>query len=106
MSFAAPIALHEGLGISEKVAVAIGFVIAYLGNILLLRVFVFKSANDWKHDFFGYIVTNGAFRLIEYGAFIYLIAHSSLNYMITLLIVLSLSSFIKFFAYRRLFGNR
>lgn len=106
MSFLLPIALHELFGVPEKTAVAIGFVTAYLGNMLLLRVFVFKSTNDWKRDIAGYIVTNGAFRLMEYGAFIALLNYSGLRYIPVLLIVLGVSAVVKFFAYRWLFADR
>ena len=94
------------VGVPEKTAVAIGFVTAYLGNMLLLRVFVFKSTNDWKRDIAGYIVTNGVFRLMEYGAFIALLNYAGLQYIPVLLIVLGVSAVVKFFAYRWLFADR
>ncbi|MXO85981.1 hypothetical protein GRI38_08030 [Altererythrobacter aurantiacus] len=106
MSFLLPIVLHEFFAVPERIAVAIGFATAYLGNMVLMRVFVFKSRNDWRRDIAAYIVTNGAFRLAEYGAFIALLEYSGLTYVPVLLIVLAASATIKFFAYRWLFAER
>ena len=106
MSFGLPIILHEAFGIEEKVAVAIGFAVAYLGNLLLLRMFVFKSTNDWKRDTAAYVVTNGVFRLLEYAAFLLLLDQAGLSYVPALLAVLVVSSIVKFFAYRTIFAQR
>lgn len=103
MSFVLPVVLHEALHLSEKLSVASGFVVAYLGNMLLLRRFVYKSQNSWKHDVPRYVVINGAFRLIEYGSFVLLTDYTKITYISSLLIVLSFSAVIKFIAYRRLF---
>ena len=100
-----PIALHEGLGINERFAVATGFLAAYFGNMLLMRIFVFKSTNDLRQDIPRFIIANGIFRLAEYCAFLVLLAWTSLTYIIALVIVLSISAVLKFHSYRRLFGR-
>ncbi len=105
-SIIVPIGLHEGLGVNIKMAVAIGFVTAYFGNLVLMRSFVFKSGNSWKQDASAYVVTNAIFRLAEYLAFLALLAWTALTYVPALLVILCVSAIIKFFAYRKLFANR
>ena len=105
MSFGLPILLHEQFGMPERIAVATGFATAYIGNLLLLRVFVFRSKGAWKRETLHYIVTNGAFRLAEYGAFLLLLDRLGLDYRLSILVVLGISACAKFFIYRRIFGG-
>jgi putative flippase GtrA len=100
-----PVILHEGFGVDERTAVAIGFTIAYIGNMLLVRAFVFKSVNNIKHDIPRYIVVNGLFRLAEYAAFLALLTWAPFTYLTSLLVILSVSAVIKFCAYRKLFDR-
>ncbi|MXP29385.1 hypothetical protein GRI58_11180 [Porphyrobacter algicida] len=106
MSFGLPVALHELANAPKTTAVAIGFVTAYLGNILLLRLYVFRSSGSWLHQMSRYIPTNGFFRLCEYFAVVGLFQHLGVDYRVAILLVLATSSIIKFFAYRLIFGHR
>ncbi|TCJ32804.1 GtrA family protein [Parafrankia sp. BMG5.11] len=106
LSFGLPLILHEYLGLTEPAAVAIGFAIAYAGNIWLLRNFVFRSTADWWGEVFRYMAINAAFRLIEYGAFFFLFKTAGLDYRIALLAVLGVSAVLKFFLYREVFSGR
>ena len=103
LSFMLPIALHEAGGVPERVAVAIGFVSAYIFNFAMLRLFVFRSRNSLRTDVLRYLPINGAFRLGEYGAFLLLEETLSLGYIASLFIVLAISTALKFFGYRRMF---
>lgn len=105
LSFGLPIVLHERLGVTEQVAVAIGFAVAYLGNIVLLRVFVFRSRGSWRKQLARYVPANGAFRLAEYAVFLLLFQRAGLDYRIAVLIVLGASACLKFFVYRWIFGD-
>lgn len=106
LSFGLPVLLHEWLAISPRRAVAIGFIIAYLGNILLLRLFVFRSRGSWMGQVLRYIPTNGAFRLCEYLGFLALYDHLRLDYRLALVLVLGVSAILKFFAYRLIFTDQ
>lgn len=106
LSFGLPIILHEWFGIAERVAVAIGFAVAYAGNILLLRLFVFRSRGSWRQQLARYIPANGAFRLAEYAAFLLLFERAGLDYRLAMLIVLGASACLKFFVYRWIFSDR
>ncbi len=106
MSFGIPVVLHEWMGVRESLGVAIGFGAAYLANIVLLRVFVFRSRGSWKRQLARYIPLNGCFRLAEYGAFLVLFKRVGLDYRVAMLVVLGSSSLIKFFAYRWIFHDR
>lgn len=103
MSFGLPIVLHEWLRIAERIAVAIGFAVAYAGNIVLLRLFVFQSRGSWRKQLARYVPANGAFRLAEYGGFLLLFEEAGLDYRMALLAVLGVSACLKFFVYRWVF---
>lgn len=106
LSFGLPLLLHEYLGVAETLAVAIGFSAAYLGNIWLLRNFVFRSTGNWRREVPRYVIWNALARLIEYGAFYFLFQALGLDYRIALLAVLGVSAVLKFFVYRGIFGER
>lgn len=97
--------LHEVSAVPVRAAVAAGFAASYLVNFLLLRSFVFRSANKALHDAPRYLVTNGALRLIEYGAFLALHEALHINYAVSIFLILATSTVVKFFAYQRLFGS-
>lgn len=105
MSFGMPIILHEWLGIGERIAVAIGFAAAYAGNVVLLRLFVFRSRGSWRKQLARYIPVNGGFRLAEYLAFLLLFERAGLDYRIAMLVVLGVSASLKFFVYRWIFAD-
>lgn len=106
MSFGLPIILHERVGVAERFAVAIGFAAAYVGNIVLLRLFVFRSRGSWRKQLSRYIPANGAFRLAEYAAFLLLFERADLDYRIAMLVVLGTSACFKFFVYRWIFVDQ
>lgn len=103
LSFLLPIALHEAGRVPERLAVAIGFVLAYLFNFAMLRMFVFRSRNSLGTDALRYLPLNGVFRLVEYGGFLFLEGALSLGYIASMFTVLTISTVLKFFGYRRLF---
>ncbi len=105
LSLGLPVLLHEGLGIAVQISVAIGFATSYLANFVMLRSFVFRSQKSLKGDLWRYLVVNGSFRVIEYFAFLGLYEGLSMNYALAVLIILTLSTIMKFFGYRRLFGS-
>ena len=106
LSFGLPLLLHEYFGVAETLAVAIGFGVAYPGNIWLLRNFVFRSTGNWRGEVFRYVVWNAVARLLEYAAFYLLFRSLGFDYRIALLVVLGVSAMLKFFLYRWIFGER
>lgn len=105
LSFLLPIALHELAGVPENIAVAIGFLTAYAGNFLLLRKFVFRSSAQLRGQAWRYVVTNGLFRLCEYGAYLALTTYGGLDYRLAVFLVLVVAALLKFFAYRVVFSQ-
>lgn len=105
LSFGLPLLLHEHLGVTETLAVAIGFAAAYLGNIWLLRNFVFRSTGNWRREVSRYVVWNAVARLLEYAAFYALFASLGVDYRFALLLVLGISAVLKFFLYRWVFTD-
>lgn len=99
MSLGVPIALHEGLGISERIAVLIGLITALMVNFVVQRSYVFKSdgsANKQAIKFLGFSVLS---RSGEYLAF-NLLFSIGINYIVALATVVTISAAIKFFVYR------
>lgn len=105
LSFLLPLVLHSFAGIGEHASVAISFAIAYAFNFIALRKLVFASETGWRRDLALYAVVNAAFRFAEFLCFSALRAWGILPYAAALLFVLGASTIVKFFAYRRLFGN-
>ena len=105
-TFGFPVLLHEWGGVSEKVSVGVGFATAYLLNILLLRLFVFRSKGSWRAQLTRYLPMNGLFRFAEYLTFIVLLEKLGIDYRVAMLAVLGTSAIIKFFAYRWVFADR
>lgn len=106
MSFGLPVILHERAGVAERTAVAIGFAAAYIGNIVVLRLFVFQSRGSWRKQLARYVPANGGFRLAEYLAFLLLFERGGLDYRIAMLVVLGVSAGLKFFVYRWIFIDK
>lgn len=100
-----PIFLHEILGVDEKIAVLAAFVIAYLVNFLSLRRLVFDSAGSMRADFLKFAGSTLAFRTTEYLLFLLLHEIFGIVYIIALLVILTGSTFAKFFWYRKLFSG-
>lgn len=103
LSFGLPVLLVEAADFNEQRAVQISFAAAYLVNLFMLRTFVFRSDTIWHKDVLRYIFVNAGFRLTEYSAFTLLFATAEIQYMAALLIVLVISTLVKFFAYRLIF---
>ena len=105
LTFVLPIFAHEMAGIAENTAVAIGFASAYVVNLILLKVFVYRSSGNWAKEVGRYIVVNGAFRLVEYASFYALSNIAGWDYRLSVLVVLALSAVAKFSAYRFVFRS-
>jgi putative flippase GtrA len=106
LSLVLPILLHEVGRVDENVAVAVGFVSAYVMNFFMLRVFVFKSKGAIRSQIIKYVPVNGFFRLAEFSLFLILNNLLSLNYILAVASVLFVSTVLKFFGYRRLFRDK
>ena len=91
---------------AQNVAVAAGFVTAYLVNLVMLKAFVYRSSGSWLSETWRYVVVNGAFRLIEYGAFYLLSNSAGWDYRLAVLAVLALSAIVKFIVYGIVFRVR
>jgi putative flippase GtrA len=101
-----PIFLHEIMRLPANLSVGIGFLSAYVLNFVMLRSFVFRSSSTFRSDAMRYFPINAVFRFTEY--FFFLILHSGIgiNYIVANLTILTISTFVKFFSYRRLFSRQ
>lgn len=105
MTLGLPIVLHEWIGLSENLSVAIAFLVAYLVNFMTLRSVVFQSKRHISHDLGRYAVINGLFRVSEYFLFTAVRQWTPLGYVATLIAILVTTTIIKFFVYRLLFSD-
>ena len=97
---ALPTFLHEILGIEEEIAVAIALVIAFCINFLMARSYIYESDGHLGGQALKFLATSGLFRLAEYAGFLVLHTWLGVVYWIALIVVLVVSSVLKFFAYR------
>ena len=67
-----PVALHEGLGLGERVAVGVTYVVGFVLNFYLARVIVFRSPGAWGPQLARFALTSAAVRVAEYAAFLLL----------------------------------
>lgn len=104
VSFGLPLVLHEGLGVAPRLAVAIGFVCAFLLNFVSIRKLVFAKSNsaDLRSDFIRFAIFSLLMRCIEYLSFLFLFGTVHLPYVLALGITLVFSTCIKFPAYKLL----
>ncbi len=97
--------LHELLEVEESLAVAVAFTIAFLLNFAAASRLVFRSARGVRKDFALFALSSLFFRFAEYVAFIALHEWLGLFYMTALVLILLVSTGVKFVWYRFLFGN-
>lgn len=101
-----PVLLHEGLGLEQKLAVAVSQSSALLLNFLMIRVFVFRSRRGARRDLAYYVGSAVAFRGMEYLTFLALFTFAGLFYFTALVLTLGASTLLKFVWYRFLFAER
>lgn len=106
LSLGVPILLHEIFLVDERVAVGIGFVAAFIANTVLVPRFVFRSKQGWRRESAIYVVSSLIFRAIEYAAFLALFDLIEVDYRISVILVLAISSLSKFFYYRFMFAPK
>jgi putative flippase GtrA len=98
---------HEVWGVNQAIAGANGFFAALAVNFIALRWFVFpNSAARIRHQLLRYVTVNGALRGGEYLAYLLLIQILSLHYQISMIIVMVVSSLMKFVIYDKIVFSR
>lgn len=95
-----PVALHEGLGVRPEQAVLIAFCVALAVNFAVMRGFVFAGRSSPAGDLLRFASANVGFRAFEYVAFLLLFTAARLQYVVALVIVLVVSTVLKFCTYR------
>lgn len=94
--------LHEVLGLSESLAAGGGLASALTANFFALRYVVFAGTMvSTPLQLVGYLGSSGAFRAAEYCGFLLLNAFIQFHYLVTLVIVLGASFFMKFLVYEK-----
>lgn len=100
VTLALPIALHEGIGVSETRAVAVALLLAFFMNFFLTRFFVYRSRGTPGTEFLKYAAFSGVMRGAEYAIFLGLFLVLGAAYYIALFLSLLISWFAKFFILR------
>lgn len=96
-----PVLLHEIFGVSPQRAAAIAFVTAFFLNFVSLRRLVFRSEHGAGRDLVTFAVSSLVFRAGEYLLFLLLTLVLHVQYVVALVVVLSLSTVLKFVWYRK-----
>jgi putative flippase GtrA len=105
MSLGLPVLFVDVFGWRAELAVAAAFVIAFLVNFLIHKFLVFRSAGRVLREFLGFAATNGLMRLVDYAGFLLLYRVAGLHYLVALVAVLTVTSLLRFLAFRRIFGR-
>lgn len=94
--------LHERFAVSEHIAAAAGFIAALFVNFFFLRHFVFRGEHmALRRQLVLFLGSTGAFRAVEYLAFLVLNVWLHMSYRIALPAVLVSSFLLKFIVYDR-----
>ena len=105
--FGLTVVLHEWGQMSEEAAVAMALAVVLVMNFLLMRWYVYetKAGAIWQQ--FGlYLCSAIVFRATEYGAFLLWHTWYGSDYRLVVVGISLISSGVKFFYYRLLFGWR
>jgi putative flippase GtrA len=100
VSVGLPILLHEAFGVPPRNAVAVAVLIAFFMYFFSLRRLVFSSDRGAGRDLLIFTLSSLAFRAAEYLSFLGLSVLLHVYYVLSLVIVLSLSTLAKFLWYR------
>jgi len=106
-NFGLTVALHEWGQVPEEAAFAIALAVVFVMNFLFMRWYVYetKAGAIWQQ--FGlYVCSAVVFRATEYGAFLLWHTWYGSDYRLAVLGISVISSGVKFFYYRLLFGWR
>jgi putative flippase GtrA len=96
-----PIALHEGFGVPQRIAVAVGLLLVFALNFVTTRLYVFRSRGAPGGEMFRFALVSLAFRGGEYLAFLLLNVLFGMQYVLALMLVLGVSWCSKFLTYRQ-----
>lgn len=95
----------EWIMLSEKISFAVALICVFFINFLYLRHFVFASALPWRRQMRDFFVASIGFRLAEYVAYLLLLDVLGIHYLLTVVVVLSISFVVKFIVFdRRVFN--
>jgi putative flippase GtrA len=107
INFGLTVVLHEWGQMSEEAAFAVALAVVLVMNFLLMRWYVYetKAGAIWQQ--FGlYLCSAIVFRATEYGAFLLWHTWYGSDYRLVVVGISVISSGVKFFYYRFLFGWR
>jgi len=97
-----PIVLHEAAGLGEEAAVAIALAAAFVVNFALFRAYVFATEGGMADQLVRFALVRLAMRGGEYVFFLLLHTLFGLYYVLALLVVLAVSTVVKFLVDRTL----
>lgn len=95
-----PVLLHEWIGLSERVAVALSLTTAFVVNFAVARGYVFRAGGPMGPQVLRFAAASAGFRVAEYAGFLLLHTILGLHYVLALGAVLVVSFGVKFVFYR------
>lgn len=106
LSLSFPIIFHEFMGIIEEQSVALSLCIVFIINFFVIRHYVFRSETPIFPELFKFFTTSIGFRIAEYLLFLYAFKIIGLNYILALIITLTISFSVKFVVQRSFVFNK
>lgn len=100
-----PILLVTFMGVAEKVAVAIAMIVAFFINFFVNKFFVFQSTHKGTKQLIRFFFTNIFMRVVDYLGFLMLFEWVGLHYIVSLFMVLSCTTIVRFFMFNRIFAK-
>jgi putative flippase GtrA len=97
-----PVLLHEWLGLTPQVSVALALVAAFFFNFFTVRNVVFRASGPHSAQLLRFGLATLIFRAGEYLGFLLLYAVLKPYYTLALGVVLIVSISLKFITYRQL----
>ncbi|MCV2875546.1 GtrA family protein [Rhodobacteraceae bacterium XHP0102] len=98
-------ALHELSGITEEGAFAAGILLALMFNVVLLKIFVFRSEKGYWETGSRFVLTSMVIRGIEFSLFWALLHHVGIYYLLASTVAMFIGAtakylFLRAFIYR------
>lgn len=89
----------EWLALDEKLAFAVSLVCVFFINFAYLRFFVFQSKSPWLQQLGNFFGASIGFRVAEYVGYLLLLDLLQLQYLLAVVVVLTISFLAKFFVF-------
>jgi putative flippase GtrA len=97
--------LHELLGVPAELAFAAALATVIALNYILARRFIYSSSGPVLTELSRFLGATAGFRIMEYVMFLAFHSLLGINYLVSIMLLTSISFVSKYFAYKHLVFN-